>query len=189
MPTEGILSIDQGTTSSRAIVFGVDGKPICSSQQEFKQIYPQNGWVEHDPEEIWTTSLSVAKSAVAQATSLGVDVLGLGITNQRQTTIVWDKKTGVALYNAIVWQDRRTTEQCQNLQSHLSTVREKTGLLLDPYFSATKIQWILDNVEGARALAKQGRLAFGTVDSFLIYRLTNGKCHVTDATNASRTSL
>jgi glycerol kinase len=185
----GILSIDQGTTSSRAIVFLKDGTQVASAQQEFTQYYPNNGWVEHDPEEIWQTALAVSKEAIAFAEKKGVSVKCIGITNQRETTLVWNKKTGKAVYNAIVWQDRRTADTCKALSEHLTLVRDKTGLLLDPYFSATKIAWILDEVSGARELAVKGDLAFGTVDSFLVWRLTNGLSHVTDATNASRTNL
>jgi glycerol kinase len=185
----GILSIDQGTTSSRAIVFLKDGSQVSSAQQEFTQIYPNNGWVEHDPEEIWESSLAVSKEAIAQAKAKGVEVKCIGITNQRETTLVWNKRTGKAVYNAIVWQDRRTASLCNSLADNLDVVRSKTGLLLDPYFSATKIAWILENVQGARAAAEKGELAFGTVDSFLVWRLSQGKSHVTDATNASRTNL
>lgn len=186
-----ILSIDQGTTSSRAIVFSSDSRILCSAQQEFTQHYPDDGWVEHDPEEIWQTTLAVCKDALAQAAEMQADVVTIGITNQRETTLVWDKATGKAVYNAIVWQDRRTAAQCQALQSeeNLALVRSRTGLLLDPYFSSSKVAWILDNVEGARARAEKGELAFGTVDSFLIWRLTGGKVHATDITNASRTNL
>ncbi|WP_371195904.1 glycerol kinase GlpK [Glaciecola sp. SC05] len=185
----GILSIDQGTTSSRAIVFLKDGTNIASAQQEFTQYYPNNGWVEHDPEEIWSTTLSVSQQAIQMAAEKGVSVACIGITNQRETTLVWDKTTGKAIYNAIVWQDRRTASVCEGLKDQLEMVRSKTGLLLDPYFSATKISWILDAVPGARQRAEKGELAFGTVDSFLVWRLTQGKSHVTDATNASRTNL
>ncbi|WP_395341977.1 glycerol kinase GlpK [Ningiella sp. W23] len=185
----GILSIDQGTTSSRAIVFLKDGTQLTSAQQEFTQHYPENGWVEHDPEEIWETSLAVSKDAIAAANAKGVRVACIGITNQRETTLVWNKNTGKAIYNAIVWQDRRTASICEGISAHLDTVRNKTGLLLDPYFSATKIAWILDHVDGARELAEKGELAFGTVDTFLTWRLTQGQSFVTDATNASRTNL
>ncbi len=189
MPTTAILSIDQGTTSSRAIVFSLSGQPIASAQYEFTQYYPQNGWVEHDPEEIWATTYKACKEALAKAAESDVDVVSIGITNQRETTLLWDRSTGKAIYNAIVWQDRRTAPTCNKLAPSLASVRAKTGLLLDPYFSSTKIAWILDNVEGARQLANEGKLAFGTVDSFLIWRLTNGESHVTDATNACRTNL
>ncbi len=192
MTTESlILAIDQGTTSSRAIVFNGRCEIVAQAQQEFPQIYPADGWVEHNPEAIWSTTVTVIREAVEQAERKGGKVVAVGVTNQRETTLVWNRKTNKPIYNAIVWQDRRTAEECQRLkQEELeSRVREKTGLLLDPYFSATKICWILDNVEGAREQADKGMLAFGTVDSFLIWRLTNGVHHATDATNASRTNL
>ncbi|GBL05260.1 glycerol kinase GlpK [Glaciecola sp. KUL10] len=184
-----ILSIDQGTTSTRAIVFSLVGEKIASSQLEFEQHYPDNGWVEHDPEEIWSTTLETCKSALSSAKDKGYTVKGIGITNQRETTLVWNKKTGKPVYNAIVWQDRRTSEFCSSIADQLDMVRAKTGLLLDPYFSASKVKWILDNVAGARDEANAGNLAFGTVDSFLIWRLTEGQSHFTDVTNASRTNL
>lgn len=186
-----LLAIDQGTTSSRAIVFNTQGQIITSAQQEFTQHYPNEGWVEHDPEEIWSTTLATAQKALQLAAQQGYHCQGIGITNQRETTVVWDKATGEPIYNAIVWQDRRTTEFCQALKAKglEDTIQAKTGLLVDPYFSASKIKWILDNVEGARARADRGELLFGTVDTFLIYRLTGGRSHKTDATNASRTSL
>ncbi|MCI5043783.1 MAG: glycerol kinase GlpK [Aquisalinus sp.] len=186
-----LLAIDQGTTSSRAIVFSLKGDIVAVSQQEFPQIYPSEGWVEHDPEAIWETTLKTAREAVAEAEAKGGTVQAIGITNQRETTIVWDRTTGMPISNAIVWQDRRTANVCRNLQADgvEDMVRQKTGLLLDPYFSATKIAWLLDHVEGARAKAEAGKLAFGTVDSFLLWHLTDGKVHATDATNASRTSL
>ena len=186
-----LLAIDQGTTSSRAIVFDVASTIISVAQEEFPQIYPNDGWVEHDPEAIWQTTLRTAKQAIQEAAKLGYCISGIGITNQRETSIVWDKSTGEPIYNAIVWQDRRTASFCEQLkqQGMEENVQQKTGLLIDPYFSASKVSWILDNVEGARAKAERGELAFGTIDSFLIYRLTGGKEHVTDATNASRTSL
>lgn len=184
-----ILSIDQGTTSTRAIVFSLSGEKIASSQLEFEQHYPNNGWVEHDPEEIWSTTLKTCKDAIASALQSGYTIRGIGITNQRETTLVWDKKTGKPVYNAIVWQDRRTSEFCSSISDQLDMVRSKTGLLLDPYFSASKVRWILDNVDGARDKANAGNLAFGTVDSFIIWRLTEGKQHFTDVTNASRTNL
>jgi glycerol kinase len=186
---KGILSIDQGTTSSRAIVFALNGEQVANAQQEFKQHYPANGWVEHDPEEIWSTTLDTCKTALVQAQEKGTHVQCIGITNQRETTLVWNRDTGEAIYPAIVWQDRRTAQYCESIKQHEDTLRAKTGLLLDPYFSASKVKWILDEVEGARNLANKGKLAFGTVDSFLIWRLSNGKSHVTDATNASRTNL
>lgn len=186
-----ILSIDQGTTSSRAMLFDENGRAAFTSQREFTQHFPKDGWVEHDPEEIWETTLVVVRDALHQATSEGRSIAAIGITNQRETTVVWDRNTGKAIYNAIVWQDRRTAAFCEELrqQGHEPAVSAKTGLLLDPYFSGTKINWILDNVEGARASANKGELAFGTIDSFLIWRLTGGKSHFTDATNASRTLL
>ena len=185
-----ILSIDQGTTSSRAMVFDRQSRIIALAQKEFKQFYPDDGWVEHDPEEIWQTTLDTCKQAMTVAATAG-EIAGIGITNQRETTIVWDRQTGKPIHNAIVWQDRRTAAICEQIKRSgiESLVTSKTGLLLDPYFSATKIGWILDNVTGARERAAAGQLAFGTVDTFLIWRLTNGKCHFTDATNASRTML
>lgn len=185
----GILSIDQGTTSSRAIVFATNGQQISNAQQEFTQYYPENGWVEHDVEEIWSSTIDSCRIALAKSKQKNIKVACIGITNQRETTIVWHRDTGQAIYPAIVWQDRRTSEFCKSIQHEEKALREKTGLLLDPYFSASKIKWILDEVEGARDLANNGKLAFGTVDSFLIWRLTRGASHVTDATNASRTNL
>ena len=187
--TQGILSIDQGTTSTRAIVFDNQGTALCSAQQEFTQYFPENGWVEHDPEEIWQSTLVVCKSVLEQAITMGIDVMGIGITNQRETTLVWNRTTGKPVYNAIVWQDRRTAAMCSELTEKGVQVTGKTGLLLDPYFSATKIAWILNNVPDARAQAERGELAFGTIDTFLIWRLTQGQSHVTDTTNASRTNL
>jgi len=186
-----LLAIDQGTSSSRAILFNPAGQPLNIAQQEFSQIYPDSGWVEHDPEQIWESSLQVTRRMVDAARADAQTIVGIGITNQRETTVVWDRKTGQPLYNAIVWQDRRTTRYCARLKQDglEAMIREKTGLLLDPYFSATKIHWILQQVAGARNLAQQGRLAFGTTDSFLIWRLTSGRVHATDATNASRTLL
>jgi glycerol kinase len=184
-----ILAIDQGTTSSRAMVFDATGKAHAMAQTEFAQHYPNDGWVEHDPEEIWSTTLDVCRRAMAAVD--GKSIAAIGITNQRETTIVWDRGTGKPVYRAIVWQDRRTAEHCDALRAdgHEDLVSRKTGLLLDPYFSATKIAWILDNVDGARARAERGDLAFGTVDCFLLWRLTGGQAHATDATNASRTML
>lgn len=186
-----ILAIDQGTTSSRAILFDEKARAIDSAQREFEQIYPDNGWVEHDPEAIWDTTLWAARKMLRLAQKKGITVKAIGITNQRETTLIWNRKTGKPLYNAIVWQDRRTAKRCEQLrgQKGAGAISGKTGLLLDPYFSATKIAWILDNVKGARKAAVAGELAFGTVDSFLIWRLTGGARHVTDATNASRTNL
>lgn len=187
-----ILAIDQGTTSSRAIVFDTASNIISIAQQEFPQHYPQNGWVEHDPEDIWQTTLHTAKTALQKAESNGAGkVKAIGITNQRETTLLWNRKTGKPVYNAIVWQDRRTADYCATLKTAGAEmdIQLKTGLLLDPYFSASKIHWMLSNVNGARTLAEKGEVIFGTVDSFLIHRLTGGKNHATDATNASRTAL
>ena len=186
-----ILSLDQGTTSSRAIVFDHDGQ-ICSvAQKEFTQIFPQPGWVEHNPQEIWSSQAAVIAEAITKIGINGLDIAGIGITNQLETTIVWDVMTGEPVYNAIVWQDRRTAEFCDSLKAKglVDMVREKTGLIIDAYFSGTKIKWILDNVPGARDLANQGRLRFGNVDTWLVWKLTNGNVHVTDVTNASRTML
>jgi glycerol kinase len=187
----GILAIDQGTTSSRAIIFDDQAHIISVAQQEFTQHYPNDGWVEHDPEEIWSTVVSVCKKAIHDAETKGYRIKAAGITNQRETTLIWDKTTGKAIYNAIVWQDRRTAAICRSLTTPETqkTIQEKTGLRLDPYFSATKAAWILDHVSGARESAEKGNLAFGTIDTFLIWRLTGGKVHATDATNASRTNL
>lgn len=186
-----ILAIDQGTTSSRAIVFDKQANIVAVAQREFAQHYPDDGWVEHDPEDIWNSTLEVVREAKQKAEANGAKVCAIGVTNQRETTVVWDRDTGKPVYNAIVWQDRRTAPVCQQLRDvgAEATVRGKTGLLLDAYFSATKVAWILDNVDGARARAEAGKLAFGTVDSFLIWRLSGGRSHVTDATNASRTNL
>ncbi|ASJ70568.1 glycerol kinase GlpK [Granulosicoccus antarcticus] len=191
MTTPLLLSIDQGTTSSRAMLFEKNSSTFAVAQREFTQFYPQSGWVEHDPEEIWKTTLTVCQEALATARAANRKVATIGITNQRETTLIWDRHTGKPIYNAIVWQDRRTAERCRDLQQqgHSDKVASKTGLLLDPYFSGTKIAWILDNVEGARARADKGELAFGTIDSFLMWRLTNGRVHATDATNAGRTLL
>jgi glycerol kinase len=186
-----LLAIDQGTTSTRSILFDRSLVPVASSQQEFRQIYPQPGWVEHDPEEIWASVLATAREAMAKAGAAARDIAGIGITNQRETTIVWDRATGKPIHNAIVWQDRRTADACGALRAggHERMVAARTGLLFDPYFSASKIAWLLDHVDGARAAAQAGRLAFGTVDAFLLWRLTGGKAEVTDATNAARTLL
>ncbi|MCS5592162.1 MAG: glycerol kinase GlpK [Gammaproteobacteria bacterium] len=186
-----VLAIDQGTTSSRAILFDADYAVVSIGQSEFVQFFPHSGWVEHDPEEIWSSILECCHSAIAQVRATPDQIVAIGITNQRETTIVWDRKTGKPIYNAIVWQDRRTAETCQQLKNlgHEAKISEKTGLLLDPYFSATKIAWILDNVVGVREKAEAGQLLFGTVDSYLLWRLTNGMTHATDATNASRTML
>ncbi len=189
--TDCLLTIDQGTTSSRAIVFDISGNIIALAQQEFPQIYPADGWVEHNPEDIWSSSLEVTRQAMEQAEAAGTKIIALGITNQRETTVIWDRETGNPIYNAIVWQDRRTADTCDQLRKQYgeTEVQARSGLLLDPYFSATKVAWILDHVDGARELAESGKLAFGTIDSFLISRLTGGKRHVTDITNASRTNL
>jgi len=186
-----LLSIDQGTTSSRAILFSAEGKIIGLRQKELRLITPHNGWVEQNPEDIWNDTLWAAQSLISEYPQDAARIAGIGITNQRETTIVWDRTNGKPLYNAIVWQDRRTAEACRALKEKdlEKTVAQKTGLLLDPYFSATKIAWILDNVSGARAKAERGDLAFGTVDCFLLWRLTGGKVHATDATNASRTMI
>jgi glycerol kinase len=189
--TKYILAIDQGTTSSRAIVFGPDRTVAGSGQKEFTQHFPQDGWVEHDPEEIWESVVWAIRKALKEARIEAKDIAAIGITNQRETTLIWDRATGKAIYNAIVWQDRRTAAYCAKLKKagHEKVVTRKTGLLLDPYFSGTKVKWLLDNVKGARKRAAKGELAFGTVDSFLIWRLTGGKVHATDATNAGRTLL
>ncbi|MCX2481145.1 glycerol kinase GlpK [Pedobacter sp. MC2016-15] len=186
-----ILALDQGTTSSRAIVFDHKGQVRSVAQREFKQIFPHSGWVEHDPNEIWSTQASVAAEATVKLGINGTNIKAIGITNQRETTIVWDRSTGEPIYNAIVWQDRRTADFCDELkaQGHEDTIRKKTGLVIDSYFSGTKIRWILDNVEGAREKAEKGELAFGTVDSWLVWKFTRGHVHVTDVTNASRTML
>jgi len=186
-----ILSIDQGTTSSRAILFTKEGKVFAVAQEEFKQHFPQNGWVEHSPEDIWNSVVAVCKRVLNENSLDASQIITIGITNQRETTLVWDKSTGKAIHNAIVWQDRRTAEYCDSINTPETTqlVNSKTGLLLDPYFSATKIKWILDNVEGARDKANKGELAFGTVDTFLLWHLTSGSEHKTDATNASRTMM
>jgi len=184
-----LLAIDQGTTSSRAIVFSLNGKIVSESQKEFKQYFPHDGWVEHDAETIWRDVVSVCRDAMFHKKIKPDQIAGIGITNQRETTIVWDKKTGKPIYHAIVWQDRRTSEYCRKLKKYERQVQSKTGLRLDPYFSATKIRWILDHVKGARSKAKKGQLAFGTIDCYLLWHLTGGKVHATDATNASRTLL
>jgi glycerol kinase len=188
-----ILSIDQGTTSSRALLLDQQAQIVTKAQKEFPQYFPQNGWVEHNSEEIWETTLTVCKQVIEDSKINPSSIAAIGITNQRETTVVWDRQTGNPIYPAIVWQDRRTATFCEALKKENpqleKKIANKTGLLLDPYFSATKIAWILDHVEGARQKAEQGRLAFGTIDSFLLYRLTGGKSHATDVTNASRTML
>ncbi|HMT73843.1 MAG TPA: glycerol kinase GlpK [Chitinophagaceae bacterium] len=186
-----ILALDQGTTSSRSLVFDKQGSIISSAQKEFTQIYPQPGWVEHDAEEIWGTQFGTMAEAVAKAGINMKQVAAIGITNQRETTVVWDRKTGQPVYNAIVWQDRRTASYCDELKAagNASVIQQKTGLIIDAYFSATKLKWILDNVTGVREKAEKGELAFGTIDSWLTWKLTNGEVHVTDVSNASRTML
>ena len=186
-----LIAIDQGTTSTRAIAFDAALRPLASAQQELRQIYPAPGEVEHDPEEIWTATVATVRETMAKAGLAAKDVAGFGIANQRETTIIWDRATGKPIHNAIVWQDRRTAGFCEALRGsgHEPEIAAKTGLLLDPYFSASKIAWLLDNVAGARSLAEAGSLAFGTIDSFLLWRLTGGKVHATDATNAARTLL
>ena len=186
-----ILSFDQGTTSSRAIVFNQQGNIVAVAQKEFRQIFPQPGWVEHDANEIWSTQIGVAAEAIAKAGINAADVAAIGITNQRETTVVWDRKTSQPICNAIVWQDRRTSDYCNQLKKDGSaqSIKEKTGLVTDAYFSGTKIKWILDNVEGAREKAQRGELCFGTIDSWLLWKLTNGAVHATDVSNASRTMI
>lgn len=191
MEQKYILSFDAGTTSSRAIVFNRKGE-ICSvAQKEFPQIFPQSGWVEHDPLEIWASQAAVAAEAITKIGINGTNIAGIGITNQRETTIVWDRETGEPIYNAIVWQDRRTSEYCDALKNEglLPVIKEKTGLIVDAYFSATKVKWILDNVQGSREKAEKGKLVFGTVDTWIVWQLTRGSVHVTDVSNASRTML
>lgn len=191
MMTRYILAIDQGTTSSRAMVFNDKGDFCAVSQQEFPQHFPESGWVEHDPEDIWNSVLETCRDVLEKAQLEASDLAGIGITNQRETSVVWDRKTGKPIYNAIVWQDRRAAALCKQLkdEGREPMIQEKTGLLADPYFSATKIRWILDHVDGAQERAERGELAFGTIDTFLLWRLTDGQSHRTDATNASRTLL
>lgn len=191
MSRKYLLAIDQGTSSSRTVLYDHGAKVVAHAQQEFPQIYPQPGWVEHDPEAIWDSVTAVTASAMQKAGASAADISAIGITNQRETTLVWDRESGECVYNAIVWQDRRTAEFCRSLKNEglESEVTGKTGLRLDPYFSATKVGWILDNVDGVRKRAEAGKLAFGTIDSFLLWRLTGGRVHATDATNASRTLL
>ncbi len=186
-----ILALDQGTTSSRAILFSREGAIERVVQREFRQIYPQNGWVEHDPEEIWNSQLSVAREALSSSGSLATDIEAIGITNQRETTVVWERSSGNPIHNAIVWQDRRTAGICDRLrqQGYAGLIQERTGLVIDAYFSATKIQWILENVPGARAKAERGELACGTIDTWLMWKLSSGQLHLTDPSNASRTML
>ena len=186
-----IMSFDQGTTSSRCILFEKDGSIASIVQREFPQIFPKDSWVEHDPMAIWSTQISVATEALLKIGGSWEEIHGIGITNQRETTVVWNRKTGEPIYNAIVWQCRRTAKYCDELKSRgfSELIKSKTGLLIDPYFSATKIRWILENVGGARAMAERGELCFGTVDTWLIWKLTGGKVHATDVSNASRTML
>ena len=186
-----ILALDQGTTSSRSIVFDKHGNIVSTAQKEFRQIFPQPGWVEHDAEEIWSTQFGTMAEAVAKANITMKQIAGIGITNQRETTVVWDRKSGLPIYNAIVWQDRRTAAFCDELKSagHANAIQQKTGLVIDAYFSATKLKWILDNVPGAGTRAEKGELAFGTIDSWLVWKLSGGNIHVTDVSNASRTML
>lgn len=191
MEQKYILALDQGTSSSRAIVFEHEGRICATAQKEFPQHFPKPGWVEHDPKDIWSSEASVIAEAITSMGINGLNIAGIGITNQRETTIVWDAETGEPVYNAIVWQDRRTSEYCDSLKEQNLTgfIREKTGLIIDAYFSATKIRWILENVPGARARAEAGKLRFGTVDTWLLWNLTRGECHMTDVSNASRTML
>ncbi|MCO5130128.1 MAG: glycerol kinase GlpK [Xanthobacteraceae bacterium] len=186
-----LLAIDQGTTSTRALLFRADLSPVAVAQREFKQHFPASGWVEHDPEDLWSTTVETCREAMAKGGATARDIAAIGITNQRETVVVWDRATGKPIHNAIVWQDRRTAEICRGLRDagHEDTVARMTGLVIDPYFSGTKVAWLLDHVEGARARAERGELAFGTVDCFLLWRLTGGRVHATDATNASRTML
>ncbi len=186
-----LLALDQGTSSSRSIVFDGEGHVVAMAQQEFRQIYPQPGWVEHDPKEIWATQLATAQEALARAGLQAADIRAIGITNQRETTVVWNRHTGEPLYNAIVWQDRRAEPACAALRAagHEADIRDRTGLIVDAYFSGTKLKWILDNVPGARAAAERGEIAFGTVDAWLMWQLTGGQTHATDVSNASRTML
>ena len=190
-PDPILLAIDQGTSSSRSIAFTARGAIVALDQHPFEQIYPASGWVEHDPEVIWATTISTTREVLKQLRAKQQRVATIGITNQRETTLLWDRRTGIPVYNAIVWQDRRTADECRKLQDagRESEVIEKTGLRLDPYFSATKLTWILDNVPGTREAAEAGHLAFGTVDTYLIWRLTGGRIHATDVSNASRTAL
>ena len=191
MAAKHILAIDQGTTSTRAIVFDASGHPAASAQKELPQIFPKSGWVEHDPEQIWSATVEVCREALARAKLEAAALAGIGITNQRETTVVWDRSTGKPIHNAIVWQDRRTAQRCDELRraGHEEEVTAKTGLILDPYFSGTKIAWILDHVAGSRSAAEKGALACGTIECFLLWRLSGGKVHASDATNASRSLL
>ncbi|HRC39596.1 MAG TPA: FGGY family carbohydrate kinase, partial [Rubrivivax sp.] len=191
MAKDHLLALDQGTSSSRAIVFHRSGTVVARAQREFRQIFPQPGWVEHDPDEIWQSQFEVAQEALAASGLNAGDIAAIGITNQRETTLLWDRRSGRPIHNAIVWQDRRTEPLCAQLreQGLADAVRRSTGLVIDPYFSATKIRWLLDHVNGAHIAAAQGELAFGTVDSWLLWQLTQGRVHGTDVSNASRTML
>ena len=191
MARKYVMALDAGTTSNRAIIFDEDSHIVGVSQKEFTQYFPKPGWVEHDAEEIWSSMTTVMKEALEKADLLASDIKAIGITNQRETTVVWEKKTGRPVYNAIVWQSRQTADICEDLklQGLEDEFHHKTGLVIDAYFSGTKVKWILDNVEGARAMAERGELLFGTIDSWLIWKLTGGKVHVTDYSNASRTML
>ena len=182
-----VMAFDEGTTSARCVLYDREGNTVSTAQKEFKQIFPQNGWVEHDPMEIWSVQIGVAQEAMYKINCTFKDIAAIGITNQRETTVVWDKNTGVPIYNAIVWQCRRTAEYCDSLKNADKTdmIKEKTGLLIDPYFSATKLRWILENVHGAREKAVKGELLFGTIETWLIWKLTSGRVHVTDYTNAA----
>ncbi len=186
-----ILAIDQGTTSSRAILFDHNMQIAAIAQKEFTQHFPKSGWVEHDPADIWSTVAATCRGAIDRGSAKAADIVAIGITNQRETTLVWDKETGEPIYNAIVWQDRRTSEYCSKLKTdgHEALLTERTGLLFDPYFSGTKLKWILDNIEGAKQKANEGKYLFGTIDCYIIWKLTGGKIHATDATNAARTML
>ena len=191
MATKFVMALDAGTTSNRAIIFDSNSKVIGVSQKEFTQHFPEPGWVEHDAEEIWSTMVTVMKEALEQSGLVASDIAGIGITNQRETAVIWDKKTGRPIYNAIVWQSRQTASIAEDLKAKglVDEVKDKTGLLIDAYFSATKIRWILDHVEGAQERAEKGELLFGTIDTWLIWKLTGGKAYVTDYSNASRTML
>ncbi|MDE2614551.1 MAG: glycerol kinase, partial [Burkholderiales bacterium] len=191
MPKEHLLALDQGTSSSRAVVFHRSGRIVALAQREFRQIYPQPGWVEHDPEEIWATQFAVAQEALARSGLAARDIAAIGIANQRETTLLWQRASGKPVANAIVWQDRRTEPLCAQLRERglAERVRASTGLVIDPYFSGTKLRWLLDHVHGAHIAAARGELAFGTVDSWLLWRLTEGRVHATDVSNAARTML
>ena len=184
-----IISIDQGTSSTRSVLYNSQGQFLASAQEEFDQYFPHEGWVEHNPDQIWQTVLSTLHSLIKENGLSSSEIASIGITNQRETTVIWNKKTGQPIYNAIVWQDRRTSTYCDELRSHERIIHQKTGLTIDPYFSATKVHWLLNNVEGAKTLSSNGDLLFGTIDTFLIWKLTEGQNHMTDVTNASRTML